>query len=110
MDMTYISGRSFLSDTQGTKDENTGNWTVRVVITETLSYPNGTNRSESVEGVHTDKDFHEAHKYAMRDALQLVQDLVYTRGFDSLIEAVDYDRSLEENDATAKADEAPASE
>lgn len=105
--MTHVTGRSFLSDTKGEKDE-AGNWYVAVVMTETITYPNGTERTETIVGEHVDKDFHEAHKNAMRDVLQRVQDLVYSRGFDSLIEAADYDRSLS-NDSDAETDEAAAS-
>ena len=104
MDMSYLSGRSFLSDTKGYKDEE-GNWNVVTVMTETLTYPNGTVREEKIEGSYKDPEFKVAHMLAMREVLQELQDLVYNRGFDSLIEAKDYDRSLEvDGDATIKFD------
>lgn len=109
MDMQYVTGRSFSSITSGFKEDD-GNWRVLVEMSETLVYPNGTSRKEVIEGTATESDFHAAHKGAMQKVLQELQDLVYSRGFDSLIEAVDYQRNLEEGDDSNKADEATASE
>jgi hypothetical protein len=110
MDMTYLTGRSFTNITQGFRDEHDV-WRVSVVMTEDLLYPNGTGRTEEIKGLAENKDFDVAHKTAMQSVLQQLQDLVYSRGFDSLIEAMDYERTLEEgDDSNAKADEAPASE
>jgi hypothetical protein len=98
MDMTYVSGRSFGSNTTGYKDEGDGLWHVVVTMVEILTFPNGLERSETIEGRAENVSFHEAHKSAMRDVLQLLQDLVYSKGFDSLIEGMDYERSLQESD------------
>ena len=109
MDMTYLSERSFTNVTRGNKDDD-GVWNVSVVMTETLLYPNGTERTEGITGEFRSKNFDEAHKTAMQQVLQQLQDLVYSRGFDSLIEAMDYERNLEEgDDSNTQVDEAPAS-
>src|SRR6188474_183124 len=97
MDMNYLAGRSFSSITSGSKEED-GDWSVKVVMTETLIFPNGQVRTETVEALSKEKEFDLAHKEAMRQVLQEVQDLVYTRGFESLIEARDYERGLEIQD------------
>ena len=105
MDMRYIDGRSFLSSTTGTKDED-GNWLVNVVMTETIVYPNGQVREEAIQAFKKDKNFDIAHKAAMQEILQNLQDVVYTPGFDSLVEGIDYLRNLEtEDDANSQADE-----
>ena len=109
MDMTYVSGRSFASVTSGTKDED-GDWIVNIVMSETINYPNGLVRQEEVSGFKKDKDFDLAHKTAMQYVLQQLQDLVYSKGFDSLIEGRDYQRSLEAgNGSDIEADEASSS-
>jgi hypothetical protein len=97
MEMTYLSGRSFSSVTTGTKEEN-GDWNVKVLMTETLDYPNGTKREESIEKSAISPSFNVAHQTAMNGVLQVLQDLVYTRGFDSLIEARDYEKNLQVTD------------
>jgi len=110
MDMSYLEGRSFYSHTTGVKNDN-GDWEVTVNMSETLAYPNGTTRQEYLESTITDKDFDVAHKTAMKNVLQDLENLVYSRGFDSLIEALDYERNLEgTNDLEAKPDETAQSE
>jgi len=97
MDMTYLSGRGFTSVTKGEKDENEF-WKVVVVMGETISYPNGTSREEHIEAMGIDKNFDKAHQTALKSCLQQLQDYVYSRGFESLIEAMDYMRNLESGD------------
>jgi hypothetical protein len=97
MEMTYVSGRSFYSLTTGNKKEN-GEWEVTVKMSEKVRYPNGTDREESIEHTGVHQDFDAAHKIALRNVMQELQDLVYSRGFDSLVEGKDYERSLETTD------------
>lgn len=102
--MSYLMGRSFYSLTTGTKEGD--DWKVTVNMSETLSYPNNEVRQEYIEKTIVDKSFDMAHKEAMRQVLQDLENLVYSRGFDSLIEALDYERNLEAtNDSEAQPDE-----
>lgn len=92
--MNFVRGRSFGSQTSGVKFED-GKWHLTVTMSETVLYPNGTSREETITHTAENTDFDTAHKEAMRQVLQELQDLVYSRGFDSLIEGMDYERSME---------------
>lgn len=110
MEMDYLQGRGFTSVTKGERDER-GIWTVNVRMGETISYPNGTVRGEGIEATRESTSFDTAHQMALKECLQQLQDLVYSRGFDSLIEALDYSRQMEAtSDEATKADEASPSE
>lgn len=108
MEMEYLAGRSFTSHTQGWKNSG-GDWDVVMTMTETVSYPNGQQRTEAIETKGSHKDFDTAHKVALADCMNQLQELVYAKGFDSLIEARDYERTLaERNDTDPKVDQTPA--
>lgn len=105
MDMSYLTGRGFTSVTTGEKDEN-GNWKIVVTMGESIQYPNGTKREGKVDAMGISTDYDEAHQTALKSCLQQLQDLVYSRGFDSLIEALDYQKGLEMGNAdSSQADE-----
>lgn len=95
MDMTYLSGRSFSSYTTGIKGED-GKWKVSVELGERVQYPNGTHKQESIFYEEVNEDFDVAHQTALKACLYDLQELVYSRNFDSLIEAKEYDRNLED--------------
>ncbi len=110
MEMQYLVGRGFTSVTTGTKDEN-GTWKLVVTMGESLSYPNGTTREEHIEAMGMSDDYDQAHQTALKSCLQQLQDLVYGRGFDSLVEAMDYERSMEAlGDSDVTSDETSATQ
>lgn len=97
MENSDIKSRGFSQTTLGSKREN-GMWELTVVMTESVVYNDGTERSESIETMCVDEDFFTAQQVALRAALTELQDLVYSRGLDSIIEGRDYQRRLEEHD------------
>lgn len=105
MDNNLLSGRSFGQRTTATRDEQ-GYWKLHVMMEEEVSYPDGTVRRETLESECMDKEFNVAHGMALGTVLAELDTLVYSRGFDSLIEGIDYQRKLEaENAAGSKTDE-----
>lgn len=91
MDNNKLVGRTFGQKTTATKDEQ-GYWKLRVVIEETVTYPDGTKKEETIESECVDKDFDTAHRIALYSALRELGYLVYDRKFDSLIEGREYER------------------
>lgn len=105
MDSDKILGRKFGQSTTGKKDEQ-GYWHLDVVITEEVTYPDGTVKTESIESSAMDLDFNMAHQLALHSALSELRELVYDAGLDSLIEGKENQRKLEaENVSDSKADE-----
>lgn len=95
MESNTLKGRVFSQTTTGVKNEN-GMWTLEVVMVEKVTMPDGQVFEESIETMCMDEDFDTAHQTALRAALTELQELVYSRGFDSLIEGKEYQRKLEE--------------
>jgi len=94
MDMNLILERKFYNDTVGLK-ETDNTWKLIVTLGEKIVLKDGTVREEKLEAMSLDTDFGSAQRIALRSVLQQMDDLVYARGFDSLIDAVDYQKSLE---------------
>jgi hypothetical protein len=95
MDTNKLIGRVFSQETIGTKGEN-GLWTVKVNMTEKVTYPDGQERAESIDTECVDADFHVAHRIALHSGLSELARLVYDRGLDSLIDGMDFEREFEE--------------
>lgn len=94
MDYSNLKGRYFGNDTLATQKEN-GMWDVTVIIKERLT-DDGVNWSEeSIGFTATDPDFQTAHKLALTSCLQVLQELVYGKGFDSLIQGIEHQKELE---------------
>lgn len=105
MDNNTLVGRGFGQQTTATRDID-GFWKIEVLMTEKVIYPDGSVKEESIESMHVDRDFDVAHQVALHSALSELNELVYDRGFDSLIEGKEYERKLEaENANGSKANE-----
>ena len=104
MDNNKLAGRIFQQSTTGTKKAN-GLWQIDVLIKETLIFPDGTKKEESIETMAVDEDFDTAHSMAVHSGLNELGELVYSRQFDSLIEAREYDRSKKDDSTKASSTE-----
>jgi len=94
MDYKNLKGRYFGNDTFAKKLPN-GSWEVTLVIKEKLT-DDGTNWvEESIGSSAIDISFDVAHRTALASTLQAMKELVYDRGFDSLVQAVEYQKQLE---------------
>lgn len=87
-------GRVFAQETVGIRMDD-GGWKVTVTMTEKVTLNNGIERVETIEAMAMDSTFNDAHRVALQSSMAELQDLVYARGFESLIEGRDYQRSLE---------------
>lgn len=96
MDMNQLKGRIFEQQTLGEIDKD-GYWKVVVTITEKISYDGEVWEVENISAMSLDKSFDMAHKIAMQSALSELNSLVYSKGFDSLIEGRLYERLVKEN-------------
>ena len=95
MNYENLKGRYFGNDVFSLKADN-GMWTVTVVIRERVS-EDGTNWvEESIGSSAMDVDFDTAHKLALASVLSELNELVYVNGYDSLVQAVEARRALEE--------------
>src|SRR5512132_1902840 len=92
--MDKYKGRVFAQETKGVRGDD-GYWTVSVIMTEKVTWEDGQEVEESIAATSMDKSFDAAHKVAMRASLAELQDLVYARGFESLIEGKAYQRMIE---------------
>jgi hypothetical protein len=92
--MNKYKGRVFAQETKGVCADD-GFWTVTVTMREQVTWENGEVQEEVINAMSMDKNFDDAHKTALRASLQELQDLVYARGFESLIEGREYQRSIE---------------
>ncbi len=93
MDMKTVKGRSFVQNTIGTKDSE-GYWMVVVSMEETLVFNDGSTASEKVESSSLDRDFGMAQQIALRASLAELDEITFSRGFDSLIEGRAYQKTL----------------
>jgi hypothetical protein len=82
-----LKGRVFSNETKGVMGDD-GYWKLTITITERDTLDGVNWREESLSAASIDTDFDAAHRTAMRSVLQSMNDIVYARGFDSLIEAV----------------------
>lgn len=97
MDMNDVMIRKFYNSTNGERLEN-GDWRVTCTIGEDLAMTDGTTKSEVIDAMCVDKEFDVAHGAALNSVIEELRMLVYERGFDSLVEGVEYQRKLEVND------------
>lgn len=105
MDSKDIVARTFGQKTTGTKDDG-GYWHLHVITTETVTYPDGTTKEESIESECVDRDFDVAHQVALHSVFAELQMLVYDRNLNSLIEGKELQRKLEaDDDSGSEADE-----
>jgi hypothetical protein len=84
--MAKLIGKSFVNDNKGILDQ-TGDWVVTVLFTETEYYDDETTKEEKIVVKAMDSDFQNAHETALGSALRQLRAEVYDRGFRSLIEA-----------------------
>lgn len=103
MNYKNLKGRYFGNDVMSTKADN-GMWTVTVVIRERVSEDGENWVEESIGASAMDMNFDTAHKLALGTVLSELNELVYVKGFESLVEAIEADRALEEskNDSNPK--------
>ncbi len=94
MDYTNLNGRYFGNDTFARKLPN-GLWEVTLIIKEKLTDDGVNWAEESIGSSAIDADFDVAHREALAATLQTMKELVYDRGFDSLVQAVEYQKKLE---------------
>lgn len=94
MEEKFYKGRVFFQETRGVQGED-GYWKVEVDLMEKVTLKDGTELEEHIKAMAMDSTFIGAHQVALRSALAELQDLVYAKGFDSLIEGREYQRSLE---------------
>lgn len=95
MDYTKLKGRYFGNDTSA-KELPNGYWEVTVCIKEKLTDDGINWVEESIGSSAVAADFNTAHREALASTLLTMQQLVYARGFDSLVQAVEYQKKLEE--------------
>ena len=107
MEHTYV-GRQFESVTTGTLDAD-NDWTVTVKSTERVT-KDGTNwEEESIEFKAIDNSFQKAHKVALTAFVRWMDDNIYSKGTDSLVEAVKMQKELTTNEGNETEDnETPA--
>lgn len=86
MEQGTIKGRVFSSETKGLLD-NDGYWSVTVEIKEKATLDGVEWFEETIDAMSIDKSFDNAHQTALRSVLQWMEEYVYSRGFNSLIEA-----------------------
>ena len=80
-------------------------WKVTVVIKERVTDDGVNWIEESIGAEAIDMDFDTAHKEALRAVLQELDRLVYQKGLESLVQAIEQDRLLEKetgNEANIK--------
>jgi len=83
-----LKQRIFSQETAG-KLSDDGYWTLTVEIKERDTLDGINWREERVVAQSIDTSFDDAHKTALRSVLQQMNSIVYSRGFDSLIDAVE---------------------
>jgi soluble cytochrome b562 len=86
-----LKGKVFGSDTTGIKGDD-GYWKLTVVICEKETEDGATWREEKLSSMAFDTSFQAAHETALRSVLQEMNERVYAKGFDSLIEAIDSEK------------------
>lgn len=101
MNNSDLKERVFAQTTTGKRLEN-GMWELTSHIRETVVYLDGTKKEEDIESMCVDPDFDVAHQVALKSSLAELGYLVYARGFDSLIEGVEYQKKLEEENDSPK--------
>lgn len=96
--MTFdnLKYRYFGSGTTANLDDN-GYWHVTVEILEKYTDNDGNNREEKLSASAVDKTLNTAHALALASAMQEMDELVYSKGYESLIEGIDK-RALEGRD------------
>ncbi len=105
MDMEHVVGRVLDQINTATKDSE-GYWHMKCSFVETATYSDGTEKQEFLESEAMDKDFYVAYQMALESVLLELRALTSLRGFDSLIDGVEYERKLEaENDSNSKTHE-----
>lgn len=103
-----IKERFFGSTTTGEKDKD-GTWKVVLDCTEKIVWNDGTTKEETISFMGMDSNFHLAHQTTLRGYLNWMNDFVYGRGSDSLIEGVAFSK-LEAGDGNKGGDnKAPGS-
>jgi hypothetical protein len=100
MNSKDLKERVFAQTTTGKRLEN-GMWELRCVIRESVTYRDGTKKEEEIESSCVDPDFDTAHQIALKSSLSEIGYL-YSQGFDSLIEWVEYQTRLEKEDDSPK--------
>lgn len=98
--MNKLTGRVFDSSTVGILEKD-GFWKLTVTITEKQSEDGITWREESVSCMSVDTSFDAAHKTSLRSVLQEMNERVYAKGFDSLIDAVDEEKRINNGELPA---------
>jgi hypothetical protein len=105
MDMNNVVGRVLNQSNFATKDAD-GYWHMKCSFVETATFSDGTEKEEFIESEAMDKDFYVAYQVALESVLLELRALTSLRGFDSLIDGMEYERKLEaENGSNSKADE-----
>ena len=106
--MSKLTGRVFESNTTGTLEKD-GYWKIIVSITEKQSEDGITWKEESISSMSLDTTFDAAHKTALRSVLQEMNERVYAKGFDSLIEAIDLEKRISNGELPAYDNKNPTS-
>lgn len=100
MDYNNLKGRYFGNDTFAKKGEN-GMWEVTVIIRERVSEDGENWVEESIGASAMDADFTIAHKLCLMSVLGELNDLVYSKGIDSLVQGLEIKRKSEEDNESS---------
>ena len=89
--------REFSSDTKAIRDED-GTWKVTIDNKERASLDGENWIEERIEVMVMDDDFDNAHKIALQSLFRWIEENVNSKGFNSMIDAAEYYRSLKEEE------------